>query len=98
MIEYIKVPLAEADAIATIPEQFAHLGLNIDIEADPREYLNYTVIDDYSYVVKGVYDLENKNRAFPASAEELAIWDSIIADNENWEVVESLPVQDEIAL
>ena len=97
-MEYIKVPLVEADAVATIPAQFAELGLNIDLEADPRDYLNYVVIEDYSYVIKGVYDLKNKNRMFPTSDEENEIWDSILADNPNWDVVTSLPQQDEIAL
>ena len=99
MIEYIKVPLEEADAVATIPEKFTELsGLNIDPEADPREYLNYTVIDDFSYVVKGIYDLVNKNRLTTSSEEELALWDEVMEENPNWEIVDTLPQQDEIAL
>ena len=94
-IEWIKVPLEEADAVVTIPAQFAELpGLDIDPAADPHEYLNYTVIGDYSYVVKGIYDLENKNRMNTSSEEELALWDEIIEANEHWELVTELPEVD----
>lgn len=94
-IEWIKVPLAEADATTTIPAKFAELpNLNIDPEADPRKYLNYTTIGEYVYVVKGIYDLPNKCRGNYASEEELALWGEIIEANDTWEVITQLPETD----
>lgn len=96
-IEWIKVPLAEADATTTIPEKFTDLpGLNIDPNADPHDYLNYTVIGEYSYVVKGIYDLVNKNRQTVSSEEELALWDEILEENPHWEIVTELPIQEDV--
>ena len=94
MVTYIKIPLAEADAIVQIEDSMLVEGLNIDKEKDIREYLIYHVIDGYSYVVKGLFDLENKNRMRPASEEELEKWDEFISNNPNWEEVDSLPVQE----
>jgi len=48
----------------------------------------------YSYVVKGIFDLVNKNRLKPSSEAEIEMWDAIIAEHPNWSEVETLPSQE----
>ncbi len=99
MPRYLKVPLVQADAIRKITPDMLVDGLNIDPEKEITDYLIWQVLEDpkdekeYSYIVTGIFDLENKNRMNPASEEEDEMWQSFADANEEWEIVESLPEQ-----
>ena len=94
-MKWVKIPLSEANQIQTLQDDMnlEGLNLNIDPNKDIREYLNYIVIDGFSYVVLGFFDLENKNRMNPPSDLEYERWVAY-AESKNWELVDKLPEQD----
>jgi len=92
-MRYLKVPFAEADVLREIPEAMVIDGLNIDPEAECTDYLIWEVIEDYSYVNMAIYDLENKNRMYPSSEEEVAKWEAL-AEDKGWEIVDEKPQVD----
>ena len=92
---YIK--LLTSDAIKTvilITKEIADLpNLNLEIGVDIKKYLSWEDIEKYTYIRVGLFDLRNKNRLYPASKEELDMWDKIIKSNK-WKTVESKPVKE----
>jgi len=91
---WIKVPYNDADAFNEQPELLYSIGLDIPELDDVRDVLVYEVIDEFVYVKIGVFNLKNKNRAYPPSEEEIAAWEQFLELYPNWEKIKTFPERD----
>ena len=87
-MNWLKIPVSEADKVHEISDNMIVDGLNIDKDRDIRDYLIYHIYDGFVYVYQGIFDLVNKNRINESSEKELQKWKDF--NNGRWEVTNAV--------
>jgi len=98
-LKYIKIPIADAEKEFLVTEDMMNLGFKIAVGDDLKQYLSYSHIGDYSYVVKALYTVTNYkggyNRTTLGSDAEDVLWAEVLDLNPTWEEVDEKPAQEQ---